>query len=323
MKKRIALLLAVMLTLLSGCAAGDLSRYPVISQEQALPRTRLVLLVGEEEWLFALGSQLSEVVSDLSGGAVSLLVTPVGDPSEAFAAEEGDLCFISSEELTRADPGLSYLRLPFLFAAPEDALTCLNGEESPVTASALLQQRYGTLIGAYYDSGWCMAVNEGAITIGSLYLGRFGVNQRFTDRECFLPLGAADTAAGDTKRLMQLLSEDELAAIEISPEELTALQQGLSVYPSRHRIEVQYLFLRQQAADERVLPYLRQAFHETVTQASIQRMQWEEEQLNSIGGQTLPSDAVEPIFRQAGFSYRWRGTGWGLPEGFADRWCAQ
>lgn len=320
MRKGISLLLAVMVMLLCGCTAGELNRYPFISQEQTPPRTRLTLVVGQEEWLFALGSQLSEVVADLSGGAVSLQVVPAENAAETVAAGQGDLCFVSSGQLTEADPGLSFLQLPFLFATPEDALACLNGEDSPVAASALAQERYGSFIGGYYDSGWCIAVNTHTAN-DLLRWGRFGVDQRFGDRECYLALGADETATGDTKRLIQLLSEGELAAVEMLPQKAPMVQEELALCLSRHRIEAQLLFIRQGAAGEEAVQCLRQAFNETVTQAAAQRMQLEQEQLEAWGGEILSEETAGSAFEQAMYFYRWQGMAWGLPEGFADRWC--
>lgn len=311
--------MALLLTaaLLAGCTVADLSHYPYASQEHSIPRTRLTLAVPQEEWTVALCGQLSELVAERSGGAVSLQFTPAEDPMELYRSGEADMVLCTTDEIIQLDDSLGWLSLPFLFQSPGEYLTATNEEQSLVrTSEALRAASGGSVVGTYYDCGWMLASTAAAQETSPLTGILFGSDYRFSSGELFNGLSARDTATGNAKKLWQLFSQGEAATVEFRPDETENLPGGTSfVTISRHRIEARFLLLRDGVLEGDALLCLTQAVSETVGQASHQRMQEEESRLEALCGAAnanLITQRPSELFKRAVWIYQTSSSAYAL-----------
>lgn len=310
----------LLLLALCGCSMRDLAGYPYVSQENGIPRSKLILAVPQEEWMMALGGQLSEIVSTHSEGAVDLQVTAVEDPMQLYQSGKADMAFCSGEQIMGMDESLAYLSLPFLFQSPEDYLTAVNEEDSPVrTSEAIRQQTGGNILGVYYDCAWMLAASKQASNAANpLYGLRIGTDNRFPFREVFLRLQAGDTASGNPKRMWQLFLQGEISTLEFLAEEADeSLGEAEKIYYTRHRIEGRFLLLREGAVEEAVRLCLLQAFSETVEQACRQRMEQEQTLVEGLCSEEAVKDAdsgFAGLYEAAGSLYQREGQSYGLSQ---------
>ncbi len=334
--KRLSLLLSVLLALiLTGCTVSDLARYPYISQERRLSHANLTLAVPQEEWMVALGGQLTELVSSYSDGTIKLQLIPAEEPLELYRTGEAELVLCTSKELSGMAPEFAWLSLPFLFPTPESYLAALNAPAGPVRGRRVVTEQAapenpakepktekkitGELLGGYYDSGWMMATDPYGEAL--LYGELFGVHHLFPDRSLFLTLGARDTASGNAKKLRQLLEQGETGSIEFWPESPEGeLPTVGALLCSRHRMEGRFLILRDNAVEGDVRDCLLQAVSETATQAARQRMESEEETL-ALLGPVADDDRkreLSRLFERMQQNYLFSPASYGIPEEAMD-----
>ena len=311
MKKLLAGLLAALL-LLTGCTVGDLARYPYVSQEKRQHHQTVTVAVPQEEWVLALGGQMTELVSAYSDGAVKLQLMPSEDPAELYRSGEAELLLCTGDELCRWESSLGWIRLPFLFPSPDEFLAAANAPGGPLRGTSVtVGETAGTLLGGFYDRGWMLAVRP---QNGSIFAGvSFGADSRFGAGDLFRLAGAREIVSGTPQQLLQ----GEAGAAEFLPEEAEqAFPAGTKPVLSRHRTEGRFLIVREDVTDRAVLDCLLQALCETTAPAALQRMAAEEETLAAVlpGASGEYSRELLDAGQRMRRNYQFSPASYGLPE---------
>ena len=260
MMKRKLPALVLCLALLGGCGPG-FSQYPRASSSAPAAVEAQTLTIdiprdADAQTQEAL-AQFAAAVLELSGGAVTIETVPNSDPLSALAHGATHMALADNQMLIEAEPALSFLDWPFLFAGPEDYLTAVGAENGPIRGSRSLETALGgRVIGLWYGGGTVL-LGRGAfyeeICFSNSSLGVLSGRQGssfFTG--IGEDLGAEAVHAGDSDRLLSLLEDRTVKYIEYPLEELPPEELPESVHyleNTGHRINGMWLILGTGAVD--------------------------------------------------------------------------
>lgn len=288
MKKRYKFAACLLALLLSGCALGELHSYPYEPESRTYSPAKITLAVSQEEWMVALGGQISEKIAALTDDTVTLEVAPQEDPLAAYRANQADLVFCDTSEMRQADSSLGWLSLPFLFDGPQVYLAALNSPQSPIRNLTALKQAFaGEVVGVYYDCGWMMALDAAEMPSALTNL-KIGADERMAGLSPYTELGAQKTLVAPAGELPQMLAKHELDLAEFRADDLSAVEGATAVNLSRHRMEGRFLILREGVCSENLRLCIKQAVSATVEQACAQRMNAEESSIAGLASGMIP-----------------------------------